>query len=165
MARKRAFMLISPLLYLLSSLWIRIPASWRRQESIEETSTRRTGGKGGEVTIGREQAACPSHLAVFGLYLWIVCRFCRLANRSRIRIGHFWASCEWPGKRASMLIPPSFTSCPPCGSEFLLRGEGKYQLKSFPQGGQEVKEGEITIGRKQAACPSHSAVVGLDPPE
>ena len=32
----------------------------------------------------------------------------------------FWAPCEWPGKRASMFIPTSCTSCPPCGVEFLV---------------------------------------------
>ena len=41
-----------------------------------------------------------------------------------------------------MLIPPSFTSCPPCGSEFLLRGGDKNQSKTLPQGEQEVKEGK-----------------------
>ena len=66
----------SALLYLLSSLWFRIPAMWRRQESIEETSTRRTGGKGGEITIGREPSACPSHLAVAGLDFGLVGRIC-----------------------------------------------------------------------------------------
>ena len=43
----------------------------------------------------------------------------------------------------SMLIPPSCTSCPPCGSEFLLRGGDKSQSKRLPQGGQEVQEGKL----------------------
>ena len=73
-----------------------------------------------------------------------------------------WAPCEWPGKRAFMSIPPSCTSCPPCGSEFLLRGGDKNQSKRLPQGGQEATGGEITIGREQSASPSHLAVVGLD---
>jgi hypothetical protein len=33
----------------------------------KETSTRRTGGAGGQITIGREQSASPSPLAVVGL--------------------------------------------------------------------------------------------------
>jgi len=54
---------------------------WRTKESIEETSTRRTGGTGGEITIGREQFVSPSHLAVVGLDLCLVSRICRLENR------------------------------------------------------------------------------------
>ena len=30
-----------------------------------------------------------------------------------------WAPCEWPDERDPVLIPP-FTSCPPCGFEFLF---------------------------------------------
>ncbi len=36
-----------------------------------------------------------------------------------------WAPCEWSSKRVSMLIPTSCSSCPPCGSEFLLRRGNK----------------------------------------
>jgi hypothetical protein len=41
-----------------------------------------------------------------------------------------WAPCESPAKHASMLIPPSCTSCPPCGSEFLLHSEIRKSVTS-----------------------------------
>ena len=44
-------------------------------------------------------------------------RFSPFANPHRPLLG---ASCEWPGKLASLVIPTSCTSRPPCGSEFLL---------------------------------------------
>ncbi len=58
-----------------------------------------------------------------------------LTRRPTEKVGY----CE----REFMLIPPSFTSCPPCGSEFLLRGGDKNLSKSISQGGQEVKEGKF----------------------
>ena len=58
----------------------------------------------------------------------------------RMRVVRFLGFFEWPGQCASMLIYTSFTSCPPCGSEFLLRGGDENQSKRFSQGGQEVKE-------------------------
>ena len=54
-----------------------------------------------------------------------------------------WPPWEWQGKRASLLFPTSCTSCPPCGSEFLLRGGDKNQSKCLPQGGQEVQEEKL----------------------
>ena len=39
------------------------------KNQIDETSTRRTGGAGGGITIGREQSASPSLLAAVGLDL------------------------------------------------------------------------------------------------
>ena len=35
----------------------------------KENSTRRTGGEGGEISIGRKQSASPSHLVIVGLDL------------------------------------------------------------------------------------------------
>ena len=92
----------------------------RRQESIEEISTRRKGGAGGEITIGQEQSASPSHLAVVGLEYSFERWVRRLGGPTCTVGGISQVGQTFPGKRAQAVREtrswafaiPQFTGLP-----------------------------------------------------